>query len=126
MHFLQPDAHPDCSIAFVEDGEGIVSPDYVAFTTKTGELHSRWFYHWLRSSPGEHFIRGLARGAVRERILFNRLAEGVVELPSWSSQLEAVKQMEGTPALIDSLKAQLGALDRYPTALLREAFAGRL
>lgn len=114
------------SIAFVEEEAGIVSPDYVAFTTKEGRLHSRWFYHWLRSHTGEHFIRGLARGAVRERILFNRLAEGVVELPSWSRQLGAVKQMEGAPKLIKSLQDQLAALDCYPAALLRDAFAGRL
>jgi type I restriction enzyme S subunit len=114
------------SIAFVEEGAGIVSPDYVAFTTKEGRLHSRWFYHWLRSHAGEHFIRGLARGAVRERILFNRLAEGVVAIPSWSRQLDAVKQMQGIPALIELLQAQLTGLDHYPAALLRDAFAGRL
>lgn len=114
------------SIAYVEEGNGIVSPDYVAFTTRVGRLHSLWFYHWMRSEFGEHFIKGLARGAVRERILFTRLAEGVVSLPTWERQLEAVAQMQGLPALIRSLTAQLTALDRYPAALLRDAFAGRL
>jgi hypothetical protein len=114
------------SIAYVEEGNGIVSPDYVAFTSKSGRLHSRWFYHWLKSEFGEHFIKSLARGAVRERILFSRLADGVVSLPSWERQLDAVRQMEGAPALNRSLTDQLAALDRYPAALLREAFAGRL
>jgi len=114
------------SIAYVEEGNGIVSPDYVAFTTKSGRLHSRWFYHWLKSEFGEHFIKSLARGAVRERILFSRLADGVVSLPSWERQLDAVRQMEGAPALNRSLTDQLAALDRYPAALLREAFSGRL
>jgi type I restriction enzyme S subunit len=114
------------SIAYVEMGNGIVSPDYVAFTTKVGRLHSRWFYYWLRSEFGEHFIKGLARGAVRERILFSRLAEGIVSLPAWERQLDAVKQMEDAPALTRSLCEQLTALDRYPAVLLREAFAGRI
>jgi type I restriction enzyme S subunit len=129
--------HPGCifynpmrvllgSIAFVEEGLGIVSPDYVAFTTKEGCLHSRWFYHWLRSELGEHFIKGLARGAVRERILFNRLMEGVVSIPSWERQIVAVQKMQRIPDLRASLADQLAALDRYPAALLREAFAGRL
>lgn len=114
------------SIAFVEEGTGIVSPDYVAFTTKAGRLHSRWFYHWLRSELGEHFIKGFARGAVRERILFNRLVEGVVLIPSWEHQLKAVERMQGLPALNKGLADQLAALDLYPAALLRDAFAGRL
>lgn len=71
------------SIAMVDEGEepGITSPDYVVFRTRDGILHSRWFYHWLRSPYGERFIRSLARGAVRERLLFRRLALAELELP---------------------------------------------
>ncbi len=63
------------SIAFVDDDDepGITSPDYVALQGKAGQVDSRWFYYWLRSPYGEHCINSLARGAVRERMLFNRL-----------------------------------------------------
>jgi len=48
-----------------------------------GVLDSRWFYYWLRSPLGERRIQALVRGAVRERMLFNRLAEGEIELPDY-------------------------------------------
>src|SRR5438034_308012 len=77
------------SIAMVDEGDdaGITSPDYVVFKPKRGALHSRWFYHWLRGYEGAAFIRTLARGAVRERMLFRRLAEAEVEVPGWRSQV---------------------------------------
>lgn len=114
------------SIAFVETEAGIVSPDYVAFTTNSRLLNSRWFYHWLRSPSGVNFIKSLARGAVRERILFTRLAEGVVHIPALENQLKAVAAMERVPLLAKNLHDQLAALNHYPSALLRDAFAEHL
>lgn len=73
------------SIAFVDDDDepGITSPDYVALRGKAGKVDSRWFYYWLRSPYGVQCINSLARGAVRERMLFNRLAEGSILLPPY-------------------------------------------
>jgi type I restriction enzyme, S subunit len=72
------------SIAVVEEGEppGITSPDYVVFRTRPGLLHYRWFYYWLRSADGAAFIRTLSRGAVRERMLFRRLAAFAHRMPA--------------------------------------------
>jgi len=76
------------SIALLDEGHppGITSPDYVAFRTRSGMVHPRWFYYWLRSEDGEAFIRTLARGAVRERMLFRRLAEAEIEMPAYDSR----------------------------------------
>ncbi len=72
------------SIAFVDDDDepGITSPDYVVLKGKPGVVDSRWFYYWLRSPLGERCIQSLARGAVRERMLFNRLAKGKSNCPT--------------------------------------------
>ena len=79
------------SIAMVDDGDatGITSPDYVVLKGREGRVHSRWFYYWLRSPYGKRCIESLARGAVRERMLFNRLADGAMELPPYSEQRAA-------------------------------------
>lgn len=71
------------SIAMVDEDDepGITSPDYVVLKGRADRVDSRWFYYWLRSPYGEQCIASLARGAVRERMLFNRLAEGEIELP---------------------------------------------
>src|SRR5262249_3804939 len=83
------------SIAFVDEDDepGITSPDYVVLKGKQGVVDSRWFYYWLRSPLGERCIQSLARGAVRERMLFNRLAEGTIELPDFGMQLKASKAL---------------------------------
>ena len=114
------------SIALVDQGDpvGITSPDYVVVKTKPQVLHHVWFYHWLRSSFGEQFIHSLARGAVRERMLFRRLATGRIEMPPWTAQLEAADKIRSVRPVIGALEAQLAAIAALPAALLRRAFAG--
>jgi type I restriction enzyme S subunit len=76
------------SIAYVEEDDppGITSPDYVVFVGKEKRIDSRWFYYWLRSPLGHRCIASHARGAVRERMLFNRLANAEVEIPDFDTQ----------------------------------------
>jgi len=116
------------SIAFIDewDSPGITSPDYVVFKTRTGLLHPRWFYYWLRSPKGEAFIKTLTRGAVRERMLFRRLAQAETDLPAWEAQLEAAEKMQTNRFLAGQAAEQLDAINRLPAALLRRAFGGGL
>jgi len=112
------------SIAMVDEGEppGITSPDYVVVTCIEGELHPLWFYHWFRSQNGVEFIKSLTRGAVRERLLFNRLAKGEMTLPDWEAQLVFAEKCRSIKKARTALKAQLTSLDKLPAALIREAF----
>jgi len=114
------------SIALVDDGDsaGITSPDYVVIKAKEGILHYRWFYYWLRSSHGERFIKSLARGAVRERILYNRLIQGSIELPSYESQLIAAEKIAKIKPLIMGIEEQLKYINALPATILRKAFSG--
>lgn len=116
------------SIAMVDEGDeaGITSPDYVVFKTKSGVLHPRWFYYWLRSPDGDVFIKTLTRGAVRERMLFRRLAEAEVELPQWKAQVEASEKMKEIRNTWLLIKQQLETINKLPVALLRRAFNGKL
>lgn len=112
------------SIAMLDEGEepGITSPDYVVFRCNEGKLHYKFFYYWLRSSAGANFIRRLARGAVRERMLFKRLITGEILLPPWQAQQEFAKRM----SIVE--RAQTAEADRQqyaealPDAILRAAF----
>jgi type I restriction enzyme S subunit len=96
------------SIAFVDDDDppGITSPDYVALKGKRRTVDSRWFYYWLRSPLGEQCINSLARGAVRERMLFNRLAEGNIELPDYDIQQSASKALAALKPMRQSVEQQ--------------------
>ena len=112
------------SIAFVDDDDepGITSPDYVALRGKAGQVDSRWFYYWLRSPYGEHCINSLARGAVRERMLFNRLAEGSILLPPYPDQLRASKALATLKLVKSAIQEQMNELNKIPERLLAQAF----
>jgi len=114
------------SIAMIDDGNatGITSPDYVVLKGRPGILDTRWFYYWFRSTYGAHLIDSLSRGAVRERILFNRLAAGKIELPDYETQLRASDRMKQLRPVLKSINEELQAIDALPPAILREAFAG--
>jgi type I restriction enzyme, S subunit len=112
------------SIAFVDDDDtpGITSPDYVALQGKIGLVDSRWFYYWLRSPYGVECINSLARGAVRERMLFNRLAEGSILLPPYQEQLRVSKALATLKPIQYAIQQQLNDLNKIPERLLAVAF----
>lgn len=113
------------SIAYAEDdvAKGITSPDYVVVKGKEGLVNSRWFYYWLRSPLGQQCINALARGAVRERMLFNRLAEGNIDLPSFEEQEKASYVLRNLSLSTAHLKAQYKDLLSLPNKLITQAFS---
>ena len=116
------------SIAMVDEGDasGITSPDYVVVKGREGILDTRWFYYWFRSTSGANLITSLSRGAVRERMLFNRLAAGEIEIPDYAIQLRASERMAMVRPLIEGVTQELAAINAIPAALLRRAFTGEL
>jgi type I restriction enzyme S subunit len=114
------------SIAMIDEGDepGITSPDYVVMTAIEGRLNARWFYLWFRSRYGAEFIKSMTRGAVRERLMFRRLAPATLVLPDWRQQQAAAGQFAEIKRMKALLAQELEALDRLPAALLREAFNG--
>ena len=116
------------SIAMVDEGDrpGITSPDYVVLKGREGILDTRWFYYWFRSTTGASLINSLSRGAVRERMLFNRLAAGEIEIPDYAAQLYASERMAQVRPIIDGVTQELAAINALPAVLLRRAFNGEL
>ena len=112
------------SIAMVDEDDtpGITSPDYVALRGKPGLVDSRWFYYWLRSPYGVSCIASLARGAVRERMLFNRLAEGSIELPPYEVQVTAAKALAELKPMQTAINKQLNEINLMPAKILAKAF----
>lgn len=111
------------SIGFIDqdDQPGITSPDYVVLQGKVGLVDSRWFYYWLRSPWGERCIQSLARGAVRERMLFNRLAEGEVEIPDYDTQVKVSQALAQIKPMRAAVLKQLEEIELLPQRLLAQA-----
>lgn len=114
------------SIAFVDDDDtpGITSPDYVVLCGKDGVVDSRWFYYWLRSPLGEQCILSLARGAVRERMLFSRLSEGMIELPEYKIQQRASAALAELKPMRKAVEEKLKEINLLPQKILSAAFEG--
>jgi type I restriction enzyme S subunit len=112
------------SIAFVDEDDkpGITSPDYVVLRGKPERVDSRWFYYWLRSPLGAQCITSLARGAVRERMLFNRLAEAEIQLPDPDVQIRASQALREIKSLRQAVDAKLTELGLLPRKILARAF----
>lgn len=112
------------SIAFVDEDDvpGITSPDYVALQGKPKKVDSRWFYQWLRSPLGAQCITSLARGAVRERMLFNRLAEGLIDLPDFAIQGEASLALKKLKPVQQAMENELIEIDLLSHKILAKAF----
>ncbi len=112
------------SIALVDDDDapGITSPDYVAIRGKKGVVDSRWFYYWLRSPLGEQCILSLARGAVRERMLFNRLADGEIELPDFTIQQKASAALAALKPMRQAIECKINDINHLPQKILAQAF----
>jgi type I restriction enzyme S subunit len=112
------------SIAFVDDDDepGITSPDYVVLQGKPGAVDSRWFYYWLRSPFGVDCINSLARGAVRERMLFNRLSEGKIKLPSFDVQQRASEALRELKPVRQLVENRLAEIDLLPQKIRAQAF----
>ena len=112
------------SIAMIDDEDkpGITSPDYVVVRGVEGKLHPRWFYHWFRSAYGAEFIKSLTRGAVRERLMFKRLAPVQISVPDWPTQLGVATKLQEIKLAKVLLEQRLAEIERLPAALLREAF----
>jgi len=106
------------------DATGITSPDYVVVKGRPGVLDTRWFYYWFRSPHGAHLVESLSRGAVRERILFNRLAAGEIDIPDYEIQLRSSERMKQVKPVVERIREELATLDALPSAILRRVFAG--
>ncbi len=113
------------SIAMIDDGQepGITSPDYVVFRSEDGVVHPRWLYYWLRSPDGAAFIKTLARGAVRERLLFRRLAVGDIDVPPYAAQQGFAAAMLVVARARAATEAKLEAAHRLPVSQLRATFS---
>jgi type I restriction enzyme S subunit len=112
------------SIALVDDGDkpGITSPDYVVLQGKKDLVDSRWFYYWLRSPLGEQCILSLARGAVRERMLFNRLADGEIELPDFTLQQKASSALATLKPMRQAIDSKINDINLLPQKILAQVF----
>lgn len=115
---------------WLADRDGCCSVDQYVFTVRNDLAETEFVAHFMRSDA---YLKtapvGLTPGQL-PRIRTEEMSAVPMRLPDLDTQRTIVRELnqslDAARALHADLSAQLAALDRYPAALLRDAFAGRL
>lgn len=115
---------------WLADRDGCCSVDQYVFTVRADLAETEFVAHFMRSDA---YLKtapvGLTPGQL-PRIRTDEMAAVPMRLPDLETQRTIVRELNESLDLARALRAsisdQLAALDRYPAALLRDAFAGRL
>lgn len=78
--------------------------------------------NWPSSPLGEQCILSLARGAVSERMLFNRLADGEIELPDFTIQQKASSALAVFKPMRQVMESKINGINLLPQKILAQAF----
>lgn len=111
-------------------GEGIVKADCFRVRLPADIIDPDFLVYFLNAPDTLKDVADSMRGATRPRVTLGMLKARVVPVPDLPTQrriaAEVTQKLAAARALNASLADQLAALDCYPAALLRDAFAGRL
>jgi len=104
----------------------MVSPDYVVFRCKEGELSPRYFEHLRQADRWTQFVTGSGNGSVRVRLYFSDIARFDILKPPFGEQ-EAIAAVLGTfDDELRLLRARRDALDLQKQGLMERLLTGTL
>jgi type I restriction enzyme S subunit len=102
----------------------LVSPDYVVFSAKDGELDGRFFDHLRRTRRWSRFVEGAGSGGVRVRIYYDDFADFEVALPPIEEQRNISSILDTADREISLLRLQRDALERQKRGLMQKLLTG--
>ena len=76
---------------WTQEGEALVSPDYVVFSCNDGVIDPDFFDHFRRSGLWERFVTSAGNGSVRVRIYYDDLSVFTVRVPPLPAQARIAK-----------------------------------
>ena len=114
----------------IDFGEGIVKADCFRVRLPDEIMRPDFLVQFFNSPNTLKNVADSMRGATRPRVTLGMLKARFIPVPPLVAQDRIVRalneKLTAAHALRGNLAGQLAALDRYPSALLREAFSGRL
>jgi restriction endonuclease S subunit len=109
---------------------GVVSPAYIVFKPKDGELVPDVLLDFLKSPEGLRQINKLARGTVRKALRYDDLCEIKFPAIPYAEQLRILNKNIGFKRLLDESHSQIthqqSLLTKLKQAILQEAIQGKL
>lgn len=104
-----------------EDGDGLVSPDYVVFKLDE-RVDPNYFDYYTRTQRWREWVERAGRGSVRTRIYFKNLAEMDIDIPELQVQKDATSVLRALDDRIDNLRAANITLETIVQALFKSWF----
>ncbi len=115
---------------WLADREGCCSVDQYVFTVRRSLGETDFVAHFMRSDAYLKTAPVELTPGQLPRIRTDEMAAVPIRLPDLGTQRviarELNQKLKSARTLCASLSEQLAALDRYPAALLRDAFSGRI
>lgn len=108
------------------DSDVVVSPDYVVFRCKPGELDPDYLDQFRRSHAWTSFMTASGNGSVRVRIWFDDLGTMKVKLPPLAEQQKIAAVLNVADREIDLLEQQLAALREQKKGLMQKLLTGQV
>ncbi|WP_295405209.1 restriction endonuclease subunit S [uncultured Thiocystis sp.] len=104
----------------------LVSPDYVVFNCKAGELDADYFDYLRHTHRWDHSMQAAGNGSVRVRIYYDDLASLRYVIPPLPEQVRISTFLRSLDRELSLLRAQLAALKTQKRGLMQQLLTGRV
>ncbi len=108
----------------LRDHAVMVSPDYVVFATRPGELLPGFLDHFRRSDEWQRFVGRSGDGGVRIRIYFDDLAQLRLKVPPLAEQVKVVEVLDCLTTKLNQLVAKRDVVQTLKRGLMQKLLTG--
>ncbi|VVD64875.1 hypothetical protein PIN31115_00283 [Pandoraea iniqua] len=108
----------------LRDHSVMVSPDYVVFSTKAGELMYSYLDHFRRSDEWQRFVGRSGDGGVRIRIYYDDLAQLRMRVPPLKEQARIVEVLDCVSEKLNNLTTKQREFQTLKRGLMQKLLTG--
>jgi len=108
----------------LRDHSVMVSPDYVVFATRPGELLPGFLDHFRRSDEWQRFVGRSGDGGVRIRIYYDDLAQLRLKVPPLAEQMKVVEVLDCLTTKLNQLVVKRDEIQTLKRGLMQKLLTG--
>ncbi|MEI8290575.1 MAG: restriction endonuclease subunit S [Verrucomicrobiota bacterium] len=101
---------------------GLVSPDYIVFGCKPGQLNPEFLNYAIRGPEWVQWTSNAGVGSVRQRIYFKELARLPITVPPYDAQCAIVKVLQALDDKIESCLQIIKTLEKLAKTMFQSWF----
>ena len=101
---------------------GLVSPDYIVFGCKPGQLNPEFLNYAIRGPEWVQWTSNAGVGSVRQRIYFKELARLPITIPPYVAQRAIVNVLQALDEKIESIRQIISTLEQLAKSMFQSWF----